>query len=106
MRSSIAVTHYDLGGGAIVGGSGLQRREQGPGVSIHHSELRGSKCIAPPEADPTGAGDGSVRTALMASGVVQVARARRARWPWDFLSVDRVAELSLIRLGGILSTGQ
>ena len=54
------------------------RAEGTSGVSLNHSELRGSKCIAPPEADLTGARDGPARTASTASRAVARRIARRA----------------------------
>ena len=54
------------------------RAEGTSGVSLNRSELRGSKCITPPEADSTGAEEGSARTASTASRAVARRVARRA----------------------------
>ena len=54
------------------------RAEGTLGVSLNHSELRGSKCTAPPEADLTGARDGPARTASTASRAVARRIARLA----------------------------
>ena len=54
------------------------RAEGTSGVSLNHSELRGSKCIAPPEAVLTGARDGPARTASTTSRAVARRIARLA----------------------------
>ena len=54
------------------------RAEGTSGVSLNRSEFRGSKCITPPEADLTGAIDGSARTVSTASWAVARRIARRA----------------------------
>ena len=70
------------------------------GVSLNHSELSGSKCIAPPEADPTGAGDGPARTASTARRAVTRRIARRACF--CVVSVFRASRCCLLPIGDLL----